>query len=485
MAISKVGLGWPVGERQYARLYDWHSAKNMSAEFEEALCMGDIGGTQIGVSAAQYPNGCWIHSAVQYDGSNHADLAVLNASFACVNTGGNLLIEDIVLLRGSLGYAISIGNAGNIGRRLYIKHTSDPGANAGAIHSINLGVLENCVVVGTNPTATRLIRPTGTGIIKNCVAVGGNRGVNTEWTATEIVNCYAAGSTSADYFYNNGKPPKALNNASEDETGIAGLTGHNPATTFVDYANEDYRIRTTSPLHAAGIGAFFEQSAPAENIQAHTSGGTLNAISTATAITSQVNSQQLATNGQTICQTSAAATTSVVNNQTVATSATAQTITTAQAVTTPVNAQRHNTSGKISAVATAIAQSAIVNHQTVSTSATGNQIFTGYAITVTTNDTGSVQHATSGATLIGIGAASTSTSAANIQNKTTGASATGVFTATANTSWVNQLPQLAALIFELKTRTKFIQNIETSGRHTHQVKTKTRYHYQLKTRSGG
>jgi|GEM_PF-5535564 len=200
---------------------------------------------------------------------------------------------------------------------------------------------------------------------------------------------------------------------------------------------------------------------PAENPQHHTTGGTLTAVSAATA------------------------TTTATNKQIIETSATALAVITAQAQTEAVNAQNRSTSGNLNAIATSIATTAAANKQNIVTSATGIHIFTGYADTSAVNDTDTVQNHATGGTLVSIGTASATTSAANKQHKTTGGTLITIFTGTAGTSWVNQLPQLAALVYELKTRTRFTQNIETSGRHAHQVKTKTRYQYDIKTRSGG
>ena len=40
MAVSKVGLGWAVDERDYASLNLWITAKSASGVFEDAWCKG-------------------------------------------------------------------------------------------------------------------------------------------------------------------------------------------------------------------------------------------------------------------------------------------------------------------------------------------------------------------------------------------------------------------------------------------------------------
>lgn len=98
------------------------------------------------------------------------------------------------------------------------------------------GILENNIFMGYLNSAINF-------------SLGGNssnRIARNNFAVINTGNSYVKGTDSTNE-----------NNASSDSTGE--VTGYGTEQ-FVDFANEDYRIRADSPLHALGIGAFFEDA---------------------------------------------------------------------------------------------------------------------------------------------------------------------------------------------------------------------------------
>ena len=262
MAISKVGLGWSAGERNYDTLRAWHDALKTTGVHETALCKGDLGASFVTIVVSDYPAGALIKTdGIAYTGANHTALAQLRAVLQVTSSSGLVVVEDLNVTHAGASLMVVAVTNGNRIRRSYIQHDANPGSNnASLMASIN-GVVENCVVRNTVTTASKTVRPSDLGVIRNCIVIGGNQGIQTEWTSSKTEKCYAVGVTTADYVWNNGRPSGNITNASEDATGDVGYRNLDPNINFVDYANADYRIKTTSPLHAAGIGAFFEETA--------------------------------------------------------------------------------------------------------------------------------------------------------------------------------------------------------------------------------
>lgn len=486
MADYKVGLGWDVAERDFNTLQLFIAGIDPNV-YNRAICKGLVLTSNYTIPGT-YPEGLLIEGETPYIGNNHFDLAVCDGGGLTI--GASNVIVRYLRLAGPSNFlhAALIANAGTSNAwfeycHVSIKATNTTGVVSSAAAGDNRG-WRNCVI-NFSPRVTGYATGYGTNVeFWNCVLFGysgtGLQSITGGGGNRRFVNNIAPDIGSATAF-NITTFSQFSNNATADGSGQH--TGYGRSE-FVDFEAGDYRIKSDSDLAILGIGAFFD-TAPAENPQNHTTGGTLTAVSTASAAITPINKQKITTSAQQISVGTATATTSASNKQTIATSATALAVTTAQAQSEPVNAQNRRAFGNVTAIATAIATSSAANKQNIATSATGIHIFTGYADTTAVNETGGIQHAASGGTLLSVGTASASTSAANKQNKTTGATAIGIFTASATTSSINQIPQLAALVYELKTRTRFTQTIETSGRHAHQVRSKTRHHYELKTRSGG
>lgn len=256
--VSKVGLGWG-SSYNFATLAAWIFARKTATVHQTALCSGDLGAALAAFATTDFPAGALASGVVEYAGNNHSSLAKLRHRLDVLSSNGLTIVENLhVVYGGSLQWAASAQN-NNVIRNCYVEHLSNPGSNGSALFVTIGGRAENCVVKGIS-TASKLIRPSGTGIIKSCLSVGGENGILTEWTSTEIRNCYAVDAAVNDYWFPNGRPPAAGDLASSDASAGADVAYRDllPADNFVDYANSDYRIKSGSPLHAAGIGAFFE-----------------------------------------------------------------------------------------------------------------------------------------------------------------------------------------------------------------------------------
>lgn len=260
MAISKVGLGWPVGERQYTTLAAWVTALKASGSYEEAWCSGNLGTSYVTITSSDFLQGARIWGDVQYTGANHAAIAALPRSIT-VNSTANILIQDISCTNSnSTQSAMSLSGAKVVAERCYAWQAVDPGSNAATLMVTNYATASNCVAVNTLSTASKVIRPSANGIVKNCIGVGGKYALFSEWTSSKTEKSYGVGASISSCLWSNGRPPGNVTNASEDATGDVGYQNLDPVANFIDYANGDYRIRTTSPLYSAGIGAFFEPS---------------------------------------------------------------------------------------------------------------------------------------------------------------------------------------------------------------------------------
>ncbi len=258
MATSKVGLGWPVGERQYTTLAAWVTALKTSGAYEEAWCSGSLGSSFVTIGASDFPQGALIRGDVQYTGANHAAIASIPRSIT-VNSTAAIWIRDLNITNpNTTQHALNILGANVVAERCYVWQTTNPGSNAATLMAGNGAIAKNCVIINTLTSASKVARPSSGGVLQNCVVVGGDNGIQSEWTNSKTEKCFAVNASTACYVWNNGRPTSNVTNASSDLTGDVGFKNLPALTNFVDYANADYRIRASSPLHAAGIGAFFE-----------------------------------------------------------------------------------------------------------------------------------------------------------------------------------------------------------------------------------
>lgn len=268
MALSYVGLGWAAGVRNYDTLAAWHSAKKASGVFEEAVCSGNIGSSSVLIVTSDYSAGALIRGDVQYDGTNHNSLARLNARLAGQATSGLVVVQDLYIQTTGLNASISF-TANNVIQRCYVTSTGDTGSNSSIIATATGGIAKNCVVHQPSITNIRGIRATSGGKIENCISIGSNYPIFSEWTDSSTKNSFAVAtaSTTACQYYPNGVPALNANNASTDgtpATGTSTIRNVNKYDVFANFDANDFRIKQSSVLGQAGIGAFFYNDAPTQ-----------------------------------------------------------------------------------------------------------------------------------------------------------------------------------------------------------------------------
>ncbi len=257
--ISKVGDGW-AGLEDYATLGAWwatESAIDYGAPIE-AACKGNFGAGET-ISGTSVNGAIAYTDSVIFDGTNESLLAVCDR--LTVSVTNPLTLNDLIIrTTNQYVFAFSLSSDTVTSNRcVFDNQTAGVGAISinglypntninnfvarGGLDTINAGYLR-----GTNFNKGLVYGATGFGV--NGSAGAGN------FVLTDVF----AFSNVTDYDTAN----LTLNNcASQDLTGSAGLTGYTSAE-LVDFANGDYRVKSTSPLATAGtidfIGAFVEAS---------------------------------------------------------------------------------------------------------------------------------------------------------------------------------------------------------------------------------
>lgn len=502
MAISKVGLGWPSGERQYTTLAAWLTALKASGAYEEAWCSGDLGAAFVSIGASDFPQGALIRGDVQYTGANHTALAKLPRTLTIASANGLVVAQDLwITHNGTTQPTVNI-SASNYVRRLYIDHSADPGSNAAILMTSGNAVAEYCVVRGLLSTASKCIRPSSAGIIRNCVGIGTKYALFSEWTNSKTERCYGIGASISSCLWGNGRPPANITNASEDATGDVGFQSLAPTVNFVDYANADYRIRASSPLHAAGIGAFFEDAT-------YIGEGTITASAT---VTTTLNSIKVGNaSAAAIAAALAASQGSKLGSATLSLPITAgidlsALKNTSASITMPMNAVLGITANKIGVSHLYIEAVADVSLYA------GNVYIGQGTFSVTAAADINLQGGKVGSSPVQFNAAATAYCAASKQAQGTllvdaGTSAQVQANKTAHSTIQNQLTGainldgfkmgagtpavLASVTISISATPAANQNpvtvvfVRTSSRHHHNMRTSSRYSYNVKTSSGG
>ncbi|MDP5205489.1 hypothetical protein ORI99_00290 [Alishewanella sp. SMS9] len=267
MAISKVGLGWDVGERDYASLNLWSSGKSGSGVAEQAHCKGSCTTATLNITSG-FTAGALIYGDVEYDGSNESALAFANNRINI--TVANVVVEDLSIAQSSnfLNTAVANGS-GVVYRRCRIRHLGAHGTSYAALQALNGGTAENCVAstAGARITNHSFNNPL---TFSNCLFFGSTGiGVGPIYSTFQtVINCFSFNNAGDDYFGAN-PSDETFDCASEDLTGNE--TGYTSAE-CVDFDNNDFRIKSTSDLHALNIGAFFE-SAGGDSVNSDISAG--------------------------------------------------------------------------------------------------------------------------------------------------------------------------------------------------------------------
>ena len=270
MAISRIGTGWPVEDRDFATIALWNTARGGSGDFEEGIMRGSVTTGNTTINGA-FSAGALLRGFVEYDGSNLSEIATTGGNHLLRISSNDTIVRDLRVVRSNnFSFPAFIDGDNSFFERCYLRQ--DGTGNAGVVDLNNAATnkgLRNCVVVG-NGNANYI--QTGFGrdfTIASCIGVGyptGSVTLVSSGATTVLRDSFFAENTGETYSdpseYNT-----FLNNASADGTGT--VTGYTTAE-FVDFANEDYRIKSTSDLFAFGIGAFFEEGGGAVEITPET-----------------------------------------------------------------------------------------------------------------------------------------------------------------------------------------------------------------------
>ena len=264
MAISRIGTGWPVEDRDYVTIDLWDTAKGGSGESEEGILRGDVvSGTSTEARIdGPFPEGALLRGHVAYTGNNLLDLAF--SDLAVTISTANVIVRDLYCKGGPvLNSARVIGNGSDnsffenchIKQQAGNSNTTIASSNA----KVNSGFRKNII----DFSGQNVGYATG---FATSITLDGNIFLNYLTTAIQstsggssterrIKNNFAVVDTGSSFNVTNFA--EFTNNATADATGQ--VTGYTTAE-FVDFANEDYRIKQSSDLFALGIGAFFEES---------------------------------------------------------------------------------------------------------------------------------------------------------------------------------------------------------------------------------
>ncbi|WGH49683.1 hypothetical protein [Alishewanella phage vB_AspM_Slicko01] len=260
--IVKVGLGWPALERDFDSIPDFISARASSRFFMVVSCLGDLGSSPNLIQTSEFFGGLLFTSPVKYIGNNHNDLPFFDGSLYFTSIAP-VTFEHLALYNSIANtYAIRLIRASSFLQNCYIKKLTTSGGS-GVLVDLGLASAKNLVIDANNLIATT-IRST-TSPVQNVVGFNAtNRGMQIagEGNTGTHKNLFSLNSGISDYFWSGTAsliPSNLTNSASEKSGDYAGqYTGYTTAE-FVDFANGDYRIKASSPLHALGIGSFFEE----------------------------------------------------------------------------------------------------------------------------------------------------------------------------------------------------------------------------------
>ena len=262
-----VGDGWSTAVQNYTNLESWYSAKKASTVYETAVCKGNCGSGFISMAATDFPGGALIKGDTAFTGNNHTSLAKRTRQVLISSNSGMVTMQDLWITDSNSGQpTATVAGTGNLIQRCLIEHTTNPGTNSAIAVSSGGGKFKNCIIRNQGTTSVRGLRCASTGFAENCVVIGSVSAIYTEWTDSKTINSFAVadGITTDCQNYPNGVPALNANNASTDATPATGTTTIKNVvkeSVFVDFANNDWRIKGESALGVANIGAFFYSSA--------------------------------------------------------------------------------------------------------------------------------------------------------------------------------------------------------------------------------
>jgi hypothetical protein len=352
-----VGLGWDPTVRTHDTLSEFILDREFTTRPEVAVCSGDLGTTDGLLSSSAFAGGLTVTSDVEYTGNNHTELPFFRGALYLTNIAV-IKIEHIAFLA-ELGSspALRLIRANSSVKNCYFKRVA--GGNT-ALLDVSLATASNLVIDGNNLVGIPSINAISA-IVDKCIVFGATtRGHRTPGSADagSSSNVFSFNNGTTDYFWTSTDSgavvsTKAINCASEKTGAYAGThTGYTSAE-LVDFANGDYRIKTTSNLHDLGIGAFFEESGGA-NEQVFESNGTVTAVITTVSTNLSVDEQpvnQVELSGGILNAVQIyASSNTVTNNQMLSSSGLTSTVTTPTTTNNQVNAQTLNSLGITTAV---------------------------------------------------------------------------------------------------------------------------------------
>ena len=217
-----------------------------------AEMLGDCGSNYT-LSGASVNGAVSYTKDVTHDGTNTSDLSISkNITISVTNLFEDREIKYESTNRYTLG--INLQSDSYSSERCVYQQVSSAGGTAIVVagHYPNSEIKNFLAFGGT--TTVRAGYKQGTNFKKGLVYGSGGTGVDSNYAEMVLTDIFAFNNVT-DYLGNSTK----INCASQDNTGTPGLTGYTSAELF-DFATGDIRIKSTSPLAAAGIGAFIQQS---------------------------------------------------------------------------------------------------------------------------------------------------------------------------------------------------------------------------------
>ena len=252
--ISKVGDGWITPD--YVDLATWQAAE-AGVEYgigtpAEAACKGFCGEGNLN---GTFPNGALVYTDnAIYDGTNDTQLATVNR--LKLNNAGIIAKHIKCLNTFTWDYALTSNGVGSYAQYCFVEDTSGGTYGAVDVYGTGDGKVINCVIKTNSAQAFRVGYNRPYQIENNIVFGATGTALTKSGTTGQIARNNFFFSNAIDY---GAKAAIFENNASQDLTGSSGLTGYTSAE-LVDFANGDYRVKSTSPLATAGVGAFIEAS---------------------------------------------------------------------------------------------------------------------------------------------------------------------------------------------------------------------------------
>lgn len=252
----KIGDEWLGAEDYATEALCWAAQAGIAPGDIVMLGKGNIGYRSTIAGAHTYDTYIYTDGVI-YDGTL-ATRSQLAYATALIITADNVFVTNLKLYNNN-AYRFAFDPSGNntYAQYCYIEDVSTSTTyGAVSLYSAATGAVRNCDIKVTCTQAFKIGYDKSATIVSNTVfGATGTALSNTPNSANQ--------TTTDNFFFNNGtdygnKPASFSNNASQDLTGNE--TGYD-SSHCVDFAGGDYRVKLTSPLHALGIGAFFETAA--------------------------------------------------------------------------------------------------------------------------------------------------------------------------------------------------------------------------------